>query len=380
LAVKLPELSVTDQAIAMAVLGESNDVAVTAQLAEMLGSSDDESFRSGVVQVLGSLGGTDAVDPVLHMANRAEGDAQKEARRALRRMPGEAVDVALLGRAGSGDVLARGEAIEALGDRGYTNAASALLGYAEKDAKHVRRASLKALGSIASAGDLERLAKMAGKDESAGDALALASRRLGNAGDAAGAVVAAMKDLDSGAQASILPALSAMGGKEALGTVKGLLGNKELRNPAIRALSKWSDSEAVPVLLELASADNISNEEQVLVLRGLAGMLENEDSGISDEDRLKHALAAMKAAKRPEEKQLLLPVLGSIGNEAAIESLKGMLDDKDVAEEASQALIGGVREMAKRDPKGAQKLLKQIIRTSKDERTVRQARRALNRL
>jgi HEAT repeat protein len=90
LAVKLPDLAPNERAIALAVLGESGDSTVAAQLAESLskGSQSTEGSVS-LIGVLGKLGGVDAATRLLELASLSSDEAVIEAAQvALAVMPG----------------------------------------------------------------------------------------------------------------------------------------------------------------------------------------------------------------------------------------------------------------------------------------------------
>ncbi len=74
-------------------------------------------------------------------------------------------------------------------------------------------------------------------------------------------------------------------------------------------------------------------KDHVLVMRGLARLL---DEG--KKTRLDRCEKALQAARRPEEKKMLLGVLGKTKNRKALDLIQPYLADPELAEEAELAI------------------------------------------
>ncbi len=380
LAVKLPDLAPHEQSVTLSVLEDSGDTTVAPLLGKLIEKSEtSEDQQIALLGALASLGGTDAVEIALAAAGRSEGTVQQAARDALRSMPGRGVEAALLAASNRGDAMERSEAIAALGDRDHTPAVNILLSYADNEAKVIRRASLAALGNLVSGDQVRLLTERLSLDEKVVPAIIAACRRTATP-QAAPAVIKAIHAADVKTKGALLTSLSHLGGEEALNLVKGLLGDAELGNPARRALLAWRRGEAAPVILDLAKSDQVSADDQPLILRGLGDLLGKDDSGLSHEERSKFALAAMEIAKRPEEQRHMISVLGSVGSKESVDVIKKCLNEKDVAGEAAKAASQIAHRLRETDREIAIGLIEAITESKASDKTVRQARRLLDRM
>ena len=383
LAVKLPDMTAEEQAMVLAVLGDSGDTTVVAQLGEALeGDALSSDLHLAVVEVLGRLGGVDAAARMLDLAVRSSNDDLRQAARAaLSRMPGRAVDASLIGATRRGDVQRRLEAIGSLASRGYGAAVPVLFAHVELGPRMIRQGSLRALGRLASAGDIPRLVGyVTSEDAHAMDAVIQACRRATASEEVVDAIVAAMEPLPTEGKERLLPSLGILGGEVALAKTLEYLGDEQLARTAMKTLTRWSGPEVVPALLELAGAEETSASDQTLMLRGLGRLLENPSGGIDGAGLLKYALGGLQTAKRPEDKRIFLPILGKLGTLEAANALVGMLEEEDIAEEAALAVLSAARKMRRRQDRATQSVLKAVIRADVDRETLERARGMLDKL
>lgn len=139
-------------------------------------------------------------------------------------------------------------------------------------------------------------------------------------------------------QKSMLNILTAIGGTNALRTVRDAIGSstQEIHSAAIRSLGAWNSLDAAPDLLKLAQSTSDATEK-MLCLRSYMRLVTESD--LKPEQRLDLCKQAQTLAQQPEEKKLLLSVLGGIGSPLALELIRPHLGDASVAEEAQNGVL-----------------------------------------
>jgi HEAT repeat protein len=152
----------------------------------------------------------------------------------------------------------------------------------------------------------------------------------------AGAIIDGLADADAASRIALIQALARAGGEKALQTIAEHLDDQDeaVRDEAVRMLSYWPTAAAAPHLKTLAKGDDLRH--QVLAIRGLvrlAGPREDKPADVT-------ALAeAMNLAHRPDEKRLVLGVLGGVPTADSLALVAPLLDDPQLAEEASLAAV-----------------------------------------
>lgn len=379
LAVRAADLPAGEQLMALEVLAAMGDESAASQVGALV-EAEEAAVRLEAVETLGRLGGLEATKILLETAGRKGGDEAEAARDALAVVSGEAVDAALLAAASEGDVGVRIAAIEALGARDYTSAVPVLFSLAEKGPKAIRQAAFGALGYLAEGSQVGALAKAAAQDPAAGKALLLAARRL--SGDAAARehLLVVFDRADVSGKEALLPSLSVLGGADALGAVRHLLGYEGIGDTAAKALADWSSVEACPILIELAVAEDLDPRRKALWLAGAARLIGSGQ--LPEDESAKLAMEGLKAAGDTSARSQFLSALGASGSPAAAEPIMSLLDNSETAEEAALAAMSLVRNL----PRGrgsrrlARELLEAVVNSDCDKETLGEAKEALRRL
>jgi HEAT repeat protein len=140
-------------------------------------------------------------------------------------------------------------------------------------------------------------------------------------------------------KSALLRVLTATGGAKALGFVRISLTdqNPEVRSAAIRALTGWNTTDAAPDLLKLAQTAQTPSEK-MLCLRGYMDMARRGE--LSQEQRLAMCRQAQAFVEKPEEKRLLLAVMGDINSVDSVKLIVPYLEEESVREEAGNAIVG----------------------------------------
>jgi HEAT repeat protein len=130
---------------------------------------------------------------------------------------------------------------------------------------------------------------------------------------------------------TLLQALARAGGSAALESVASCLEDPDqaVRDEAVRMLSLWPDRAVVPRLQKIATADNLRHH--VLAVRGLVRLASPEGEQPAD---LRLLGDTIRSARRRDEKQLALGVLGRTASLDSLALAVALLDDPAIAEDA----------------------------------------------
>jgi HEAT repeat protein len=290
---------------------------------------------------LGSLG-TAANVPVLAGKAAAGSPPEKRAaRQALVRLHGDDVNAALVAAMDGAGPEVRVEALAALAARNAKDALPTVLKSVEDGDAAVRLAALRAVRFLADENNTAAIVgilKAAGNDAERRQAeLALLGACTRGREACAGPIVAGLADAAVPARIALLHALARSGGAAALEAVAARLQDDDeaVRDEAVRMLSIWRDPAVKPHLLAIAEQDP-SERHQTLAVRGLVRLARPHDDAPADLDLLKQA---MGLAKRPQEKRLVVGVLGGVATLESLALATAALDDAAVAEEAGLAAV-----------------------------------------
>jgi len=205
----------------------------------------------------------------------------------------------------------------------------------------VRVAALKALKNLAAADDMPRLVtlllKADGEQEktAANDAAVVIAAQIEDPEQRAAAVLAAL-DKAGDKRPLLLKALSGIGGNAALQVVVAdtKAADAALKEAAIRALANWPTADAAPELLALAK-DGADETLQVVALRGYVRMATLD--AVPADAKVQMYTDALAAAKRAEEKTLVLGNLSAVRTLPALALAGGLIDNAELQAQAALA-------------------------------------------
>ena len=177
---------------------------------------------------------------------------------------------------------------------------------------------------------------------------------------------------DAPARLVLLHALARAGGTEALQATVGRLKDDDpaVRDEAVRMLSTWAESTAVPSLLTLARSDD-KLSHRVLAVRGLVRHAVPQAGKPAD---LKLLTELLTLAPGPEEKRLVLAALGETGRVEALAVLAPALDDPALADDAGLAAV----KIAEKLKSGERDQVRQVLEKVKkkvNDQTIRERSR-----
>jgi len=385
-AAELPEASPDVQVLLLAALVSMGDP-VAAEAVVKAAGHDDAGVRAAALKALGALGDAKCV-PLLCGAVTA-GKTEAEARAAqasLKALAAEGVDAAIIGCTKAADAEARTGLIDVLIVRKASGAVPLLLAQAGAGAAKTRVTAFYALGKLAEPKDLTKLLGLlvALDDETvrpdAERAAAAVARKIPVPSAQADAALAALRAATATpARCSLIRTLGVIGNAKALQAVARALTEKDaaVQEAAVRALAGWPDAGALNALMGVfRTTDNPLH--RILALRGCARLLGL--SGGATAQRLKGYRELMAAAKRGEDKKLVLAGLATVASPAAASAVEPHLKDPQIGPEAELAMLGIARALLGSSTKQqAKAVAEKLLATSRNRTIRRQATQIIRR-
>jgi hypothetical protein len=117
---------------------------------------------------------------------------------------------------------------------------------------------------------------------------------------------------------ALFKVLPSLGGDAALSAASTATSSSDpkVKDAAIRALANWPDFAATKPLLKIAAADDTTQVQNVVAIQGIARLVKSSEHE-SAAARVETAQEAWKAARRNEDKKLLISALASIPSAAS---------------------------------------------------------------
>jgi hypothetical protein len=294
------------------------------------------------------------------------------------------VDAALLASAQDPDAKVRAEALRSLGARRTPEALPVALKAAEDADAGVRVEAFRTLGALATADTAPALVNLLVKTQEGNErdaavaAAVAAARQIPDAAKRADPVVSAFANATGAGKTGLLAVLGRLGGARALETIQAALkdADEKVKEAAVRGLCEWPDASAAPELLALAKGA-ASETHQVLALRGyirVTGLPSDRPAA----ETLKMYQAALEAAKRAEEKRMILGGLGEVKELAALNLLETFLGDAALKEEAGAAAVKIGKDLARRHAEEVKAVVEKVLNAVKNNDTRRQAQEILD--
>ncbi len=344
--------------------------------ARKAGASANPSVRIAAWQAVAELNDRESVAALAQAAVAGEAAEREVARESLTRLRGDGVLALLTAKLDQAEPGARAELLRVLGERGDPGAAEVMLRYAG-GAEPARTAALKSLARMAAPALLPGLLELAAKlgpDQDAEpllQALFAVCQASPDREQTARQVTDAMGRFGPGARRQTLPLLSELGTAPALNLALAAANDpdRELRREAVQVLGQWPSAAPAARLLELAEKSDDPGL-QVLALRGAAETLGQEPDATARLAGLKRALAA---AKRPEEKKLVLARIGQVQTPEALALILPFLDDPGLAEEAAVAAIATAEKVAPTQPELARETAVRVLAVAKNADALKRA-------
>jgi hypothetical protein len=130
-------------------------------------------------------------------------------------------------------------------------------------------------------------------------------------------------------------------------------------------------AEAAPVLLHLA--ETLRNDRfKTRALRGYIRIL--RQMNLPADEKLAMCEAAFRAARRDEERRLVLAALGRIPSAKAISMLVPHLANPALAEDAAAAALAVGETLVQTDPRVVADAMQQVLKSAASDGTITQAK------
>jgi len=333
----LPKLATDAQADLLEALGERGDVAARPKVLEMV-DGKEEVVRVASLRALGGLGSAAEVPLLAECAASGSDNEKSAALQSLVRLRGDDVNTAIVAGMSDAETPVRVALLGVLADRNAKEALPSVLESAKGTEPSVRLAATKALRYLADESntaaivDLLKVAK--GDAERGQTELALLVVCSRGREKCAEAIIAGFDEADASARIALLHALARAGGADSLAAIVERLKDDDeaVQDEAVRMLSAWPDPAVKSNLMDLANKDN--PRHQVLAIRGLVRLAGPQEDQPADIETLSKV---MDMAKRPQEKRLVIGVLGGIATSESLALAMSAVSDLSIAEEAGLA-------------------------------------------
>jgi HEAT repeat protein len=334
----LPTLGVDTQALLIRALAARDDSTLAAAIVPFV-QSQEEAPRRAAIEALGQIGDAASLHHLLGAAVISSGDERNLARASLESLP---VDNSVLIRAmNASNSASQEELIRTLAARRAAEAADMLITIAAgSDNDDLRREALRGLRKLVDAADLPRYLQhlaepKAERDRGAwGDLVADAIAKLPTPEAQAKPILAALITAEPAIQGQLLPILAKPATVGALATVRESLKSEDeaLRDGAIRALTKWPNSDVADDLLSIITSSK-SDKHRILATRGYL------DLARTQKDSEAMYAKALDFAKSAQDRKTIIAGLGGAKSLSAFNLVAPYLDDQLVAPEAALALV-----------------------------------------
>ncbi|NQT88417.1 HEAT repeat domain-containing protein, partial [bacterium] len=328
----------------IAMLGRRGDKAALPAILKFM-KDKDPAIQTASVACAEMLGGKDAVPAILEALASEDANVLLAVSRALGRQADAKTLSAALAALPKASVPGRLAVLRLLGGLKATAHADAILAIAmDAPNEDVQRTALQALVVLGEEKTLPRLVEIAMNAKSskvrddAQKALIAIGRRIEDPAKRTAPVIAALADATGDKRTAIVQTLAKVGGPEALAAVVAETKSKDAtaQDVAIRALIAWPDASAAPALLAIAKGSK-EPKYQVLALRGYVTVVD-KDAKLGGK-KLAMLQDAMAAAKRVDEKILVLGAIGNVRSVAALKAAAVCVDDPALAETAAAAIV-----------------------------------------
>jgi HEAT repeat protein len=308
-----------DKILVIGTLGKRGDVAAVPVLLP-LAQAGSSRVRLAAIEALPQLPQAASVPVLVSLMKDPDATIAAAATASLATIPGKEADAAALAMLASSQPNELITGIEMAASRGIRNSVADLLKMAgsHPDAK-VRRAALKAAGSIAGADHLPALIELAVNAKSPEDldsAVSAARSTLANVEDKTGFTQALLKRLGQAQPAqkgALFRLFSINPGPEALGAVQAAVSDPDwqVHVAALQTLADWPDFTAVKPLIDIAANPSTNLTDSVLALKGSARIIRNSYSAPMNE-RVALCKTAYDSVRRDEERRELISVMGAL--------------------------------------------------------------------
>jgi len=352
-------------------LGKRGESGLAVNFLKGANSQETPPIRLAAIRALAEIGDASSVPHFAGLMSDSNPEVAQAAQEALASMKVKEATDAVMQMLASNDTAKKLNGIELIGRRRMVEAMPELLNAGSNSDVKVRVAAVKRIGELGATKELPALLGFLnnGKDaqdtEAAQQALVAICGREQNPDESAAKLVDALGSAQTPQKLVLLRTLGSIGGQKPLKAVRAAVddSNADIHTAALRELSSWKTTDALPELLGLAkSAANPT--DKMVCLRGYLAWA--GDSEMPAAKRLGMCQNIAPLVQQPDEKKLLLGTLGGITSPDAVTAIAPFLEDAAVKEEASAATVSIAEKILKdnKDKAVAAKLTAPLLKAA----------------
>jgi HEAT repeat protein len=365
----------------LAVADRKDDAVLPAILATA--RSGSKNLRLVAMDVMVRLGNPAGVSVLLETLSESDVELAQAAKAALAGWSGKEVDQQLSARLPRATGPTRLALVELAGQRHAAAAVPELIKAANENDPKTRAAGIKALGETVGADDLGALtgalAKAKTDDEVAvvQAALESACARIPDKAACAAKLLPELTASPVPAKCALLRVLGVIGTPNTLDAVQTAVANPQptVRDTAIRVLSDWPESPALPALLDVLRTSE-DETHRFLALRGCLRLLESGDQ--PSQQKLSTYTELITRTQRTDDRKAILSGLANVADPGALKLVEPFLADAQVQAEAELAMIKIAGAIAKSAPAEARAVATKLQAESKSQATRDRAAKILS--
>ena len=336
-------------------------------------AAPDLQVRLAAYHGIGTLGDERAVPTLLKALGSAKDDELEAVRTAIGRLRGTRVDTALVQAINGAPTPVRIEVIQLLAERRAREAVRPLLAATNDKDPTVRHAAFAALGALADANALPtlvgRLVSTTNKIDRAAveKAIVAVCTRIADEDTRAEAIVAALPKANVQTRCALLRVLGRVAGRKALAALRVAKAdaNDKVRDAAVRALAEWQNATAAADLLDVARTGK-TIVHHVLALRAYVRLVAlPSDRPTAETLAMYHN--ALDAARRTDEKKLVLAGIADVPDLAALKLVAPFLADPALGNEAAMATTRIATAISGSHRAEAKATLAKVLEATKDQ-------------
>ena len=342
---------------ALPVLPEANQVKLLAVMAEYpnetvlktaleAAKSPSKDVRIAALRALEKTGDASTVPFLAERAAATMTLEQSAARTALWGLKGKEVDATILSLLETRpDEKIQAELVRSVGERRVFAGKSLLMKIADSDSARARSQAVRAMKIIGTPSDILGMLNLLFKYDSESDrqdienTIAGLAQKISRPDTRAGAVASRLAaEKDPQKKAILYRVLGLIGDDSSLALLRAASQDKnpDVADAATRAIINWPTAAAKDDIFEIA-AKSANTPHKILALRAFIRM-----TGIEKYRSPKFAVddlqKALKIAKHPEEKKLILSILPDFAGPDALRLAEKLQKDKNAGAEARVAL------------------------------------------
>jgi HEAT repeat protein len=371
LTAEVNQLPPEKQVYVIEALGVRGDKTVVPALLALTNNSP-ANVSMAVIAALTKLGDVAVLPRLVEIAVASDSEITKAAQSAIVRFPAVAADTTVIAMLAAPDARARITGLDIISRRASYGAMPTVAKVAREDADPaVRVASIHALRELGSLTDLPALVEILVKNRSADEAqaaekaLATICGRQTDRAACAGQLCAGLAAAQPAQKCALLRLLRSVVDPKSLQALHAAMSdsNTEVQDTATRLICDWSTAEAAPDLLALAK-NSPNPTYKLLALRGYMRVSGEKD--VTAAQKLAMCREAAALVQRDDERKILLGVLGTAGDAAALAMAATHLDNPAIKDEACLASVAIAERLAKDQPGAVLPVMEKVLKLSQD--------------